>query len=128
LCSVVSSYFTYFFNKNYTPKVKQFSPAIFDCRCFNMPKEEVQNYFYWRFLDCRRNAINSIGQRFFSHKELQGKTQTNILEMLLDMDIKVTEKYSPCCLYGSWYNFSGEVYDINTKEDVFKIVNHYVGD
>ena len=42
----------------------------FDARCFNIPKEEVANYFYWRQLDATRNSIQMVGQANFSHKEL----------------------------------------------------------
>lgn len=45
--------------------------AMFDCRCFNIPKEEVTNCFYWRQLDASRNSIQMVGQANFSHRELQ---------------------------------------------------------
>ena len=35
---------------------------MFDARVFNIPKEEVTNYFYWRQLDCSRNSIQMVGQ------------------------------------------------------------------
>ena len=48
--------------------------AMFDARCFNIPKEEVTNLIYWRQLDASRNSIQMVGQANFSHKELQNKT------------------------------------------------------
>ena len=45
--------------------------AMFDARCFNIPKEEVTNLIYWRQLDASRNSIQMVGQANFSHKELQ---------------------------------------------------------
>ena len=47
-----------------------YSGAMFDARVFNIPKEEVTNYFYWRQLDASRNSIQMVGQANFSHKEL----------------------------------------------------------
>lgn len=44
--------------------------AMFDCRCFNIPKEEATNLIYWRQLDASRNSIQMLGQANFSHKEL----------------------------------------------------------
>lgn len=44
--------------------------AMFDARCFNVPKEEVTNLIYWRQLDASRNSIQMVGQAYFSHKEL----------------------------------------------------------
>ena len=57
--------------------------AMFDARCFNIPKEEVTNYFYWRQLDATRNSIQMVGQANFSHKELQNKSCNDIQNMLL---------------------------------------------
>ena len=47
--------------------------ALFDSRAFNLPKEEVCNYFIWRQQDATRNAIQLVGQSNFSHNQLQGK-------------------------------------------------------
>ena len=57
--------------------------AMFDARCFNIPKEEVANLIYWRQLDAMRNSIQMIGQANFSHKELQNESCNNIQDMLL---------------------------------------------
>ena len=56
--------------------------AMFDARCFNIPKEEVCNLIYWRQLDAIRNSIQMVGQAYFSHKELQGKSCKDIQDML----------------------------------------------
>ena len=57
--------------------------AMFDARCFNIPKEEVTNLVYWRQLDATRNSIQMVGQANFSHKELQNKTCNDIQDMLM---------------------------------------------
>lgn len=57
--------------------------AMFDARVFNIPKEEVTNYFYWRQLDASRNSIQMVGQANFSHKELQHKSCNDIQDMLM---------------------------------------------
>lgn len=59
------------------------SGAMFDARCFNIPKEEVCNLIYWRQLDAIRNSIQMVGQAHFSHKELQGKSCNDIQDMLI---------------------------------------------
>lgn len=56
--------------------------AMFDARCFNIPKEEVTNLIYWRQLDATRNSIQMVGQANFSHKELQNKSCNMIQDML----------------------------------------------
>ena len=56
--------------------------AMFDSRCFNIPKEEVTNLVYWRQLDAARNSVQMVGQANFSHKELQNKSCNMIQDML----------------------------------------------
>ena len=58
--------------------------AMFDSRCFNIPKEEVCNLIYWRQLDATRNSIQMMGQANFSHNELQGKSCNDIQDMLME--------------------------------------------
>lgn len=58
--------------------------AMFDARCFNIPKEEVCNCIYWRQLDAMRNSVQMVGQANFSHKELQGKSCNDIQNMLVE--------------------------------------------
>lgn len=57
--------------------------AMFDARCFNIPKEEVANLLYWRQLDATRNSIQMVGQAIFSHKELDGVSCKQIQNKLL---------------------------------------------
>lgn len=61
--------------------------AMFDSRIFNIPKEEVCNYFYWRQLDASRNSIQMVGQANFSHKELQYKSCNDIQDMLMTQNV-----------------------------------------
>lgn len=69
--------------------------AMFDARAFNIPKEEVCNYFIWRQKDATRNSIQSAGQAVFSHKELDHKSQSDIQEMLFQKGINWND-YSTC--------------------------------
>ena len=62
--------------------------AFFDSRTFNIPKEEVANYFVWRQQDATRNSINMLAQYHFSHNTLQGKNTDQVQEMLFrDLNI-----------------------------------------
>lgn len=61
----------------------QYKGAMFDARCFNIPKEEACNLVYWRQLDATRNSIQMVGQANFSHRELQGCTCNKIQDMLM---------------------------------------------
>lgn len=57
--------------------------AMFDARVFSLPKEEVCNCLIWRQQDAIRNSIQSVGQFYFGHTELQGKSCADIKEMLV---------------------------------------------
>ena len=56
--------------------------AMFDSRVFNIPKEEVCNYFIWRQQDATRNSIESVGQANFSAKDLHKVNCNQIQEKL----------------------------------------------
>ena len=76
--------------------------AMFDARCFNIPKEEVTNLVYWRQLDAIRNATQAIGQSVFSQKELNNKSCNMIISMLEEkgifiQDFKNEYIYGSCC-------------------------------
>lgn len=101
ICSVSASIATLAFNKSFTKQCALhtssystninnahinsiYNGALFDSRCFNVPKEEVTNCILWRQQDAIRNSINAIGQAYFSHKELQGLSIDQILKKLLE--------------------------------------------
>lgn len=83
--------------------------AMFDARCFNIPKEEVTNNIYWRQLDASRNSIQMVGQANFSHKELQGKSCNDIQEMLMLQkginwnDCTTYQKRGSCCIKEKYF-------------------------
>ena len=78
--------------------------AMFDARCFNIPKEEVTNYFYWRQLDAIRNSIQMVGQAHFPHNILQYKTCEDIKDMLYVKDeiiwelLPIHKQRGSCCI------------------------------
>lgn len=89
----------------YTTHIKaSYKGAMFDARCFNIPKEEVTNLIYWRQLDATRNSIQMVGQANFSHKELQNKSCDQIQDMLMTQkginwnDIPSYQKHGSCCI------------------------------
>lgn len=88
--------------KTYTKAMK--AGAMFDARCFNIPKEEVANLIYWRQLDASRNSIQMVGQANFSHKELQNKSRNDIQDMLMTQkginwnDLPAYQKRGSCCV------------------------------
>jgi tRNA(His) guanylyltransferase len=57
--------------------------AFFDSRVFTIPDPiEVENYFIWRQMDAVRNSISMHAQSLYSHNELNGKSQSDMQEMI----------------------------------------------
>jgi len=132
ICSIAASMATMAFNNIFSKYVKEFDlelayndngidteenrklweiykkainkGAMFDARCFNIPKEEVTNLVYWRQLDASRNSIQMVGQANFSHKELQNKSCNDIQDMLMTQkginwnDLPTYQKRGSCCV------------------------------
>lgn len=137
LCSIAASMATMAFNKIFKEKIESFieeggafslaqlnynqmrmepylkaieKGAMFDARCFNIPKEEVTNLIYWRQLDATRNSIQMVGQAYFSHKELQGKSCNMIQDMLHEQkginwnDYPTVYKRGTAVIYDNYQN------------------------
>lgn len=127
MCSIAASMATLAFNRVFWEKIraldydyyeyptKEFNElieiyykalekgAMFDARCFSIPKEEVCNYFLWRQNDCVRNSIQMVAQANFSHKQLQNKSCDELQEMLWQEkninwnDFETVKKRGSCC-------------------------------
>lgn len=55
----------------------------FDSRVLAMPNdEEVINYFIWRQQDAERNSIQALAQSMFSDKQLHGKNNSQMQDMM----------------------------------------------
>jgi tRNA(His) 5'-end guanylyltransferase len=81
MCSVAASMTTVSFHRTLGIY------GTFDCRVFNIPREEVCNYFVWRQKDWMRNSVSMLAQSVFSHKELQNKSTSDMHEMLHQKNI-----------------------------------------
>ena len=65
--------------------------AHFDCRVFNIPKEEVNNYFIWRQQDWMRNSVQMLARNYFSQSELHKKNIPSMHDMLHDKGVNWAE-------------------------------------
>lgn len=96
--------------------------AMFDARCFNIPKEEVTNLVYWRQLDASRNSIQMVGQACFSHKELQNKSCNDIQDMLMIQkginwnDLPTYQKRGSCCV--KMYQTANGVFESHAEDEL----------
>lgn len=103
--------------------------AMFDARCFNIPKEEVTNLVFWRQLDAARNSVQMVGQAYFSHKELQEKSCSDIQDMLMEKyninwnDFPTTQKRGSCAVRMTIQNPNVDPKDGAYPRDVWCIDN-----
>lgn len=78
--------------------------AMFDCRAFNIPKEDVCNNLIWRQQDATRNSIQQIAHTYFSDKEIYKKKTNEIQDMLMTQrkinwnDYPTHLKRGSCCI------------------------------
>lgn len=161
LCSIAASMATMAFNKAFRKNVNDwwFTPfsgitkefqeretlyktyknaiekgAMFDCRCFNIPKEEVTNLVYWRQLDASRNSIQMVGQANFSHKELQNKSCNDIQDMLMTReginwnDLPIYQKRGSCCVRNKIIISTDGIKETALLRDTSKSENEWIID
>jgi tRNA(His) 5'-end guanylyltransferase len=94
MSSVAASIMTAEFNKLRSQRHIE-KLAYFDCRVFTIPdRTEVMNYFRWRQQDCIRNSVSMVAQSIFSHKELHGKSQSDMHEMFYKKGINWATDYT----------------------------------
>ena len=107
---------------------------MFDARVFNIPREEVTNYFYWRQLDASRNSIQMVGQANFSHKELQYKSCNDIQDMLMTQkginwnDFPTYQKRGSCVVRNKFVLESNDVIEKCMLRDPNQGENNWIID
>ena len=90
--------------EQYRTYVHKINRAMFDSRCFNIPKEEVTNYFLWRQMDATRNSINAMGFAHLGSRKMQNKSCAEVKEMLLNeknidwLAMEGKYKWGSCCV------------------------------
>lgn len=67
--SLMTTCFNYYWTLFAEDKMNSYPFAAFDSRAWNLPQEEVCNYFIWRQQDATRNSIQGLAQANFSHKQ-----------------------------------------------------------
>jgi hypothetical protein len=84
------------------------------------------NYFIWRFRDCTRNSIQSLGQHYFSQSELNGKSTLAVREMLVKEKNVDWELFSESFKYGRILFPDGfdSSFNLYLQEDKAKLLQH----
>lgn len=136
IASVSASAVTAYFNKfmqeeGIAKKYGKEVPAFFDSRVFQLPSNEVANYFIWRQQDAVRNSIQMLGQTKFSQNELHGVSCDGIQEKLLKEhdinwnNIDTWKKRGTCC-----YKIDGHTLALDYSTPIFskdrEFINKFV--
>lgn len=85
MCSVAAGMCSVAFYAAYVeefPEAKARTLPTFDARFYNVPREDVGNYFLWRQRDAERNSLTMHAQAHYSHKELHGKSRAERHDLL----------------------------------------------
>lgn len=96
LVSITASMATAYFNRIFYEKViasEDSTPyreaetgaiklATFDSRAFNIPMEDVINYFIWRQQDAERNSLQDVARMYYSHNELNKVGKSKLQDKL----------------------------------------------
>ena len=116
-----------------TDKMRIYKEALkkcptFDARVFNIPKEEVNNYFVCRQFDAERNAVSALAQKNYSQKQLNG-ISTEQLKIKLKEEKNINWQAMPLantrgfiCTKDFKYNNTGvrPVWGVSTTIPYFK--------
>ena len=102
-CSVLSSLCTVVFNQQAAkllPNKKAI--ATFDCRVWQVPSlVEAFNTLLWRERDAAKNSIQMAARGYYSHKELMGKSGSQMQEMLFQKGVNWND-YPPSFKRGTY--------------------------
>lgn len=91
---------------------RKFRP-VFDARAFNIPLDDVSNYFLWRAKDWNRNSIQMYTRSFFSHKQCHKKSNEDMHEMLHSIGKNWTTDLSNDVKNGTFIHNEGFAFDVN---------------
>lgn len=86
LCSITASMFGAYFNEEMGG-----TTAVFDCRAFNVPEDDVPNVFIWRQRDWERNSLQMLCRSHFSHNQMNNKKTPQMHEMLHTVGVNWAE-------------------------------------
>lgn len=101
LTSTLASSCTNAFLRHYMNEFGFLPKASFDCRIMNLSIEDGFKMMYWRHVDCKKNAVSSYANSYFSNNELNGKKTSDRVNMLRSIGVDVQQ--DPSFLYGTFF-------------------------
>lgn len=98
----------------------------FDCRAFNVPRDDVVNYFLWRQQDCTRNSIQTAARKYYSHRQLHGKNTSDMQDMLMEKGINWSKMPTPFKRGIAMYCSTTKGWGVDYETPVFSKNREYV--
>jgi tRNA(His) 5'-end guanylyltransferase len=102
-------------------------PATFDARVFNVPVDDVVNYFVWRQTDCIRNSINATGHAYLGHKKCQNLKQDEIIEKLLKLEQPIDWNRDLPPIYKRGFSYVAGSNEVTTNPPEFVKCREFIG-
>lgn len=130
--SITASIFTLAYNDRVLRTGEKWRDAHFDARAFNLPREEVVNYFLWRCRDWERNSISMCAHTFYSTKQMFGKPCSQLHEMLHDKGFNWATQTTARERNGTWlFNDTagpqaGAIQARATFDDLSSVLDRYI--
>jgi len=123
--ALMSVHFTQLIERNYMECCE-----VFDSRAFNIPIEDVANYFLWRVKDWNRNSLNMYAQSFFSHKQLINKHSSEVHEMLHSIGKNWATDLSDVCKNGTWIPKRGNAgsWNLSSYQEIENFVKEVINE
>ena len=81
MCSVASGMASAYFTSISDRIFGKQKIAVFDCRAFVVPKEDVTNVMLWRQQDASRNSVQMLARSMYSHKACVDKNNSELQEL-----------------------------------------------
>lgn len=90
MVSLAGSCMGAFFNRELPVRIpcKKDVFAMFDCRAYNVPEEDVANVFLWRQRDALKNSVSAAARAHYGHTEILGKNTEQKIEMLRQIGVE----------------------------------------
>lgn len=141
LCSTLAAMATWKFNqillewskgddasKKTFAEVYSSKVAMFDCRVWNLPREEVLNCLLWRQQDSKRNAILTAGQTWIGKKKIHALKTTEVIDKLKEIGIDYWEAIPKYYHYGRTFIHNSDktnwIFDnLEDRAELSKLVN-----
>jgi len=93
----------------------------FDARVWQVPSQtEAANALLWRCMDAQKNGISAACRSMYSAKAMHGKSQSDMIVMMMDNNVDYYREYEQSDRVGSF--FQRKTYEVKLSDDVWEAI------